>query len=1070
MLEESLFKTNFIGRDGFRWWIGQVAPVDAWQDQADGGGWGNRVKVRIMGYHPYSETELSNDDLPWAQVLLGTTDGSGAANRSKTPKVSQADTVFGFFLDGDNAQLPCVVGVFGRTKAVSSSGPYSAPFQPFTGYSGAIKKSSAVVNNESNESNTTSQKSPRMVSPEIAEKLNKETEDPTEKEVSGFSAIGQKVTMATAKVSSEIDDIKTDIENFVSSIQDIVKGITDGIGDFTQQVNERVDAITNSIQSGATGLIHNMTKGLSEAMGGAMNKGLDVLYKGVYATVLAATGSSKAADIAGIAAQATFISPVKAISDALPCIANSVIGGIGGMIKGLLTNIADNVTNFVTCIADQGMAAIMNTIIGGITKALQPFLGGVGKILGGFNPFGFLTTAVDAFQNVTSALDCNEAPADYALASNEWTIGVGTNEGAGTPVGQILETANKARELAQTGFGVIDAVQDIAGLTGSLGVFDFANPSVSVPGFESVLGNCYAGPPELGGCGGTKIKIFGGKGIGGVANAIIGLANADRGVTGSLLGVDLVNGGGGYTTPPFVEIVDECKSGYGAVARAIIDKNPNSPTYTQITDIVLVSGGEGYTPSVDSPSDVIVDPIKPATIYTGGTKYTSEDTASDNLGNVYDIEVNENGSIINVVPSTKVERIFPSVNELPTRGIQEVEIEISSSTGFGAILKPRFTRRPVDYQGDVRLVIDCISKDDDLVGYVNGKAYYGPYHLHPTNGRKMTGATHTGDGQYISDVGPLVGYVNGQPYAGPSHINSRTGKKMTGLSETSSSKIIYDTKSESESLSDIPLGDGTKPQYSNGQVGYVNGNPYYGPYHIHNGKKMTGESHTDDDGGGVTPVGDATPPVGGGTTPTSESQGGGISDSQPYGPDRMIYIDDDLVGFVNGKEYYGPFHSYQGYPMTGPFHTGSGNYIHRTKSGSITQQFPERGWVTPRSYRTQDYYRNLSLYDYTRPVFLDLQRENQIYNYGGEIVFDISTSGPPGSPQYPIPPSQYGYIPGSGQYQQGYIPNYTNTPDAPYDPETVPIEDGYDYMNDPNYQTVTCGLSFCIDADGNVIE
>ena len=24
MLEESLLKTNFIGRDGFRWWIGQI--------------------------------------------------------------------------------------------------------------------------------------------------------------------------------------------------------------------------------------------------------------------------------------------------------------------------------------------------------------------------------------------------------------------------------------------------------------------------------------------------------------------------------------------------------------------------------------------------------------------------------------------------------------------------------------------------------------------------------------------------------------------------------------------------------------------------------------------------------------------------------------------------------------------------------------------------------------------------------------------------------------------------------------------------------------------------------------
>ena len=77
MIDESLLKSNFIGRDGFRWWIGQVAPGEAQGDQANGGGWGNRCKVRILGYHPYSEAELSNEDLPWAQVLLPTTSGSG---------------------------------------------------------------------------------------------------------------------------------------------------------------------------------------------------------------------------------------------------------------------------------------------------------------------------------------------------------------------------------------------------------------------------------------------------------------------------------------------------------------------------------------------------------------------------------------------------------------------------------------------------------------------------------------------------------------------------------------------------------------------------------------------------------------------------------------------------------------------------------------------------------------------------------------------------------------------------------------------------------------------------------
>ena len=818
MLEEAFLKTNFVGRDGFRWWIGQVAPIAAWKDQADGAGWGNRCKVRIMGYHPYSELELPNEQLPWAQVLLGVSDGSGAANRARSPKISQGDTVLGFFLDGDDAQLPCVIGIFGRTDAVSYSGAYSKPFEPFTGFTDAVKQSSAIVPNESSESNTESQKSPRMVSPEIADKVSGEIKDPGKKEVSAYEAIGKKVTMATAKISSEIDNIKTDIENFVGDVQNIIKGITDGIGNFTQQINERIGAITKSIQSGATGMIHNMTGALSEAMGGAMNKGLDVLYKGVYATVLAATGSSKAADLAGIAAQSTFISPVKAISDALPCIANSVIGGIGGMIQGLLTNIADNVTNFVQCVADQGVGAIMNTIIGGITKALQPLLGGVGKILGGFNPFSFLTSAVDAFQNVVSALDCNEPPADYALASNEWTIGVGTNEGSGTPVSQILETANKAREAASRGFGIVDAVQDIAGLTGSLGVFDFANPSVSVPGFESVLGNCYAGPPELGGCGGTKIKIFGGKGIGGVANAIIGLANADRGVTGSLLGVDLVNGGGGYTTPPFVEIVDECKSGYGAVARAIIDYDPNSSTYQQITDIVLVSPGENYTPSVDNPvNDITINTENPATVVTPGVGYiggNEGDTVTDNLGNEYTIDVDENGGIKKLTPVGELK--FPQITG-------EVEFEINTQTGFGVILKPRFTTRPVEPQGEVKQVIDCISKDDDIVGYVNGKAYYGPFHIHPTNGRKMVGATHTSaPHQYIYDT-------QAESLGSSSGTVSTTTQIIRETSSTSSSTSSSTTTTSTTSSTTTPPPSSTPPPTTSGGGGSTPSTPTPSP-------------------------------------------------------------------------------------------------------------------------------------------------------------------------------------------------------------------------------------------------
>jgi hypothetical protein len=105
MLEESLLKTNFLGRDGFRWWIGQVAPQKAQGSQINGGGWGNRFKVRILGYHPYSVVDLPDEDLPWAQALLGCTDGSGAANRATSVRIAPGDSVLGFFLDGDNAQI-----------------------------------------------------------------------------------------------------------------------------------------------------------------------------------------------------------------------------------------------------------------------------------------------------------------------------------------------------------------------------------------------------------------------------------------------------------------------------------------------------------------------------------------------------------------------------------------------------------------------------------------------------------------------------------------------------------------------------------------------------------------------------------------------------------------------------------------------------------------------------------------------------------------------------------------------------------------------------------------------------
>ena len=109
-------------------------------------------------------------------------------------------------------------------------------------------------------------------------------------------------------------------------------------------------------------------------------------------------------------------------------------------------------------------------------------------------------------------------------------------------------------------------------------MFDFLNPSVSNPGFSSPLGKCYAGPPLE--CAGLKINIFGGGGKGAIGKAILGaIVGEGAAATGSLIGIDMESGGSGYTSQPSVEIVDTCKQGYGAVAKAVVDYDEKSPTY-----------------------------------------------------------------------------------------------------------------------------------------------------------------------------------------------------------------------------------------------------------------------------------------------------------------------------------------------------------------------------------------------------------------------------------------------------------------------------------------------------------
>lgn len=90
-------KKNFIGLEGFIWWIGIV------EDRNDPEQLG-RVRVRCFGWHTEKKQNIPTDALPWAHPII-------PVNSPNTYTPKEGDMVFGFFIDGDNAQNPAIMGV-----------------------------------------------------------------------------------------------------------------------------------------------------------------------------------------------------------------------------------------------------------------------------------------------------------------------------------------------------------------------------------------------------------------------------------------------------------------------------------------------------------------------------------------------------------------------------------------------------------------------------------------------------------------------------------------------------------------------------------------------------------------------------------------------------------------------------------------------------------------------------------------------------------------------------------------------------------------------------------------------
>ena len=667
--------------------IGTVVEFNDQKEQISGQGWGWRYKVAIMNDYSSKIADIKDSEIDYALALIPNDAGSGASNYAKSLKIRQGDIVYGHKVGGKRG-INIILGLFGRTKDTKLG---DNRFDAKTGYTERVPKPDKEVStaNEANEPDAQ----------ETPVQLPKSNASQAGKAAAGGASIGIKLTPANTCENTTLTNIEEALENLIKFIQE-------GQGKLSEY-QDKIDEVAEFIKASLSWLVGEIMKAITDFLVGDDNKpgiipvALNALYASVYSAIVSTAGPA-AAHIAASKAIEAFVIPISALEAALICVANALLEGLVTLIRELLLSMLENIDRFVTCIVDQFVGSLLNSVVDRISDGLSGALGGLSGLLGGaIDIISVARDAISFFNSLGGLLDCNQVNTKCD-GTKEWIIGQGPKDAMdiNQSFDSIFNVVNTAGALANDVINTIEGVPtSIQELTGGItDVVDIFNGDSLIEGRTGDFGNCLTTYPTS--CGSAQIKIFGGGGTGGSAIPILG-PTIERSIndtsigknitkTANVIGVVLENAGSGYRFPPFVEITDECGIGYGARARTTINNEG------QITSIYMVSSGENYPINGDSGYGV-VDVV----VVSSGIEYQVTDTGTDNFGNEYSLTI-EDGRIISASIINKVE-----VPDL-------VSIRINSETGLGAVLKPilgkidDLTSREAS-QEEVIQVIDCIS-------------------------------------------------------------------------------------------------------------------------------------------------------------------------------------------------------------------------------------------------------------------------------------------------------------------------------------------------------------------------
>ena len=660
-------------------YFARVAPTEPQKEQLNGDGWAWRYQVRILDKHTADKAILPDEDLPWAQVLLPVTAGSGAANYATSPAINQGDTVSIAYLDEAETQ-PIITGILPRTEEVAQDEPNETDgYLPTTGYSENKAKNSKTSSDESNESNSKSQPSTRSdrFSPAIGDTtILADSCDPNK--------------YRTNTIITEINNLFNAIQKYADDAKYIESIITGTVDRIHSVINSYVGEIFNKI---------------FEALVKPLNAGLKALYKAVYATVLASTGGNEVA--ARLAAEAALLAlrpAVLILQAAISEVANQIVSGLLGKVDDLVRDAVKENKNFTQCAGTQFAGALVNSIIDEVDAGISPLLKAVSKILsGGYDVVSQARSTADIVRDFGGGLLAGGQGANKCGGLiREYAYGIGPRSDVGDLLDAVLEGANEAAAIVDEAIKTGETVDEF---TRTFGDFPFLSTDTEIgKQLNTSLKDCSREPPSV--CLPPEVVIFGGRGSGARAVANVGryiTSEDNRTITdvqGGVVSIEVINGGGGYAYPPFVDIRDNCELGIGAVARSVIENGV-------VTRIYMVDPGKSY-PAASREVFVVGDVV----VINGGYNYPPG-TVIDNYGNRYEIIVDDGGTVIEIIPETLVPVTEEPVITIPIREPVEGEEPI------GLVYKPTLVRLPTAQQiidGDVPpAIVDRINQQSNLL-------------------------------------------------------------------------------------------------------------------------------------------------------------------------------------------------------------------------------------------------------------------------------------------------------------------------------------------------------------------